>query len=403
MIHKIIIITENPFSSWDYDRLGIAFFLKNRLDVEVWDILEILHTSARAKEILPKELNLIKIRSFCNRSDVIKAISGLENTTMVICWIAYDTNTYFIYRELSRKNIKYCVSQTVSFPNPLKLKDTTGAHTLKRLIKRVLCLHPRDVVHHVWRKILLKHYSLFGINAADVVILTGGEKTRTVKLYPVDKNTHFLWAHALDYDRFLMENKQNLRDDILKGVFLDDYLPFHPDFNYMGIEYPITPEEYYPKICAFFSRLEHELNCKITIAAHPRSHYDELPDYFEGRPIIKGNTVQLVRDSQYVITHMSTALNFAILYQKPIIFVTMDKLQKMDAGKYIPGIYIGGIASELHCTPVNLDHIEHLSRKSLLNSDLTAYDKYRSNYIKMKGTPELPVWEIFILYIKKLI
>jgi hypothetical protein len=72
----------------------------------------------------------------------------------------------------------------------------------------------------------------------------------------------------------------------------------------------------------------------------------------------------------------------------------------MDTGKFIPGIYIDRVASELHCTPINLDQFEDLSKDDLLHTDLAAYDEYQSNFIKKKGTPELPLWEIFSSFIK---
>jgi hypothetical protein len=233
------------------------------------------------------------------------------------------------------------------------------------------------------------------------MILLGGEKSLENKIYPIDNHTKLLWAHSFDYDRYIQIKNQIALPDTSSCVFLDEYLPFHPDLQDIGIGSPVSSDEYYPKICKFFDYIEHEFHVRIIIAAHPKSNYEATSDFFQGRTVIKGDTARLVKDSSIVIAHMSTSINFAILFNKPILFATMDKLQKLKTGKYIPGLYIDKMASELMTEPVNIDHLNGLHQVKLLHINNEAYNTYKINYIKKDGTPELPFWEIFSLYCQR--
>jgi hypothetical protein len=142
------------------------------------------------------------------------------------------------------------------------------------------------------------------------------------------------------------------------------------------------------------------MNTEIVIAVHPRSNYNNLPDYFGGRSCIKGKTGQLIKDSSFVIAHMSTSIGFAVLYHKPIVFITTDKLYKMNSGKNLTGSYIQAIAAELGKNPINIDHMSEFNWNHEMEINEEAYLCYKNNYIKKKGTPEKPLWEIFCSYIQ---
>ena len=89
---------------------------------------------------------------------------------------------------------------------------------------------------------------------------------------------------------------------------------------------------------------------------------------------------------------MSTALNFAILYNKPIIF--------LDSNRYSM-IYrecILGHANALGESPVNISNALDLT---MINDQIDdrMYKNYKENYIKEAGTPEKPVWDVFCDYL----
>ena len=55
---------------------------------------------------------------------------------------------------------------------------------------------------------------------------------------------------------------------------------FSPDYLYMGVEPPVSADEYYPRVCLFFEFLEKKFNLHVIIAAHPSSDYNQKKDIF---------------------------------------------------------------------------------------------------------------------------
>jgi hypothetical protein len=398
-INKIIFIINYNLNKWDYDRLGIEFLRSKGLTVEVWDITNYLYSNSEGKKPDTELKNYDGIRILFKKNDILKAISLLYEGCLVNCTIGYDIHTVFLFRALSKYKIRYFVFGMVSFPDPYPVQSS--------FIKRMVSFLKKGItwkfipnIEHVLNEILLKYFFLFGIAPASVILLSG-EKSAKIFSYPVNETTTRLWTHNLDYDIYLKDTAGS-GDTVRKtGVFLDEYLPFHPDIhNKNEMKSPVIADEYYPKICDFFRKLETETNTQIVIAAHPKSDYEDKPDFFCGRNVIKGKTAHLVRESSFVIAHMSTSINFAVLYNKPILFITTDNLQKQKSGIFIPGLYIPAVAAELEKTPINLDHMSVLNLNEEMEVNDKAYLRYRERYIKKEGTPEKPTWDIFYSYLQ---
>jgi hypothetical protein len=234
-----------------------------------------------------------------------------------------------------------------------------------------------------------------GIRPATIILAGGAMSIDFNYRYPVSKKTEILWLHTTDYDKYLMERKTPVQSDRSMGVFLDEYLPFHPDFIHLGLSYPSTPEEYYPHLCKFFDLIEREYNVHIVIAAHPKSNYEKHPDYFAGRPVIRGKTVELVQKSGFTIGHMSTSINFAVLFHKPVIFITSNKLQRSFIGPYIELM-----ASQLGKKTINVTNPTLINWDKELSINEKAYMNYMHSYIKRDISEELPFWQIFANHIK---
>jgi hypothetical protein len=176
-------------------------------------------------------------------------------------------------------------------------------------------------------------------------------------------------------------------------------LPFHPDYDRLKLKPFSEAEAYYPSLRRFFDFLERERGAGIVIAAHPHSRYkDRLEDFFGGRPVVQGKTLELVRKAGFVIAHSSTALNFAVLFQKPVVFVTTDSLQRSQR----MARSIQAMAAWLGKTPINVDAPLGVDWARELTVDEKAYAQYRGAYIKKAGSPEKLAWQIFADHLKTL-
>ena len=236
-------------------------------------------------------------------------------------------------------------------------------------------------------------FTWIGVKPASL-ILAGGEEC-LVYPYPVDKSTEILWAHTLDYDLYLKERNVSPTERPI-AVFLDEYLPYHPDYTYAGIQPFITADSYYPLLNRFFSLVERELGLKVVIAAHPRSHYEKHPDYFEGREWVRGKTIELVKESRLVLAHMSTALNFANIFYKPVIFLTSSDFDKSWEGRYIKTM-----ANWFGEKPIFIDNDINIDWAQELTVSVSHYEHYRRAYVKTEHSAELPFWQIVANRLKR--
>ena len=77
----------------------------------------------------------------------------------------------------------------------------------------------------------------------------------------------------------------------------------------------------YNKTKKLIDKIEKKYNAKVVIACHPKSNYKIEDNFFNNRTLINHKTENLIKFSKFVITHGSTAISYAILYEKPILTI----------------------------------------------------------------------------------
>ena len=388
MIEKIVFLLEAQFNKRDYRRFGTETLINNGFIVEFWDFTPFINPLVFAKYTPPDRLTFEEFKVFDSKSAAIKEIYKLSpKKTLVVTFLSYQIKTIEIYQALSFRNILYASVASGSLPSPVTSKRNVINYILWKLSKQPLSLI-RGIVNRLPPQWL-------GVKPMNFV-LSGGEKA--VKRKPTDIKTNTIHACTFDYDLYLAEKFSS--DSQYEGniIFLDEYLPFHSNYLQMGVTAPCKPEEYYPPLVTFFERVEAALNSKIVIAAHPRSSYEKNPDYFGGRKVLRGMTSRLVKQSKCVIAHGSTAISFAVLYEKPVLLVTLNAIQNYKG--YPLAQYYEAMANSLGKKPINLDELLDIDWQSELELDRAAYESYRNSYIKSSLAPEKPCWQIFADYVK---
>lgn len=396
-VKNIILLTENMLDARDYERFGIDILVKNGFNVEVWDLTHFINPQAAKKVKLRSQMEFEHYYIINNYIDAKKKILAIDSSSFIVNFLTYRAETFNIYKCISKARINYCVLMTGSFPvqdefenNNLNL--TYSMPTILKYIRKktnnisfyklIKALKPNRLIDRA-----INYFSCekFGILPARFVFVDGEKHTH--HQYPIGSKTEKVWIHTLDYDIYLQHQKTTPLDSN-SCVFLDEYYPFHSDYIYMGKNSPVTAEEYYPKICNFFNYIEQRIGIKILIAAHPRSRYEELPDYFDKRAVITGKTAEIVKNSRFIIMHSSTSINFAVLYRKPIIFITTNQIQDSSHG-----VIIDRFASFFKKKTINVDQYFSLNMTQELSINETAYDQYKEFYIKKNGTDELFFWQ----------
>jgi hypothetical protein len=196
-----------------------------------------------------------------------------------------------------------------------------------------------------------------------------------------------------DYDRYI--DTRDRRDGALVqgryAVFLDSNLPFHSDLTFCGHRDRIDPVDYYRSLNRFFALLERTYGISIVIAAHPRADYDAAR--FEGRRIFRLSTAELVRDAEFVLSHASTAMSFAVLNCKPIIFIYTAGMAAAYERSFIRAMRC--FADYLDCPLYNIDELKDGQQVVVRRPNLECYERYKYNFLTSRLSESTPTQEIF--------
>lgn len=209
-------------------------------------------------------------------------------------------------------------------------------------------------------------------NFSYIVLSGGSDGIRQVKAKKlIGKDTKIITINSFDLQRYQKFKSKKLKALLSHdyAVFLDQYIPYHPDFALSGIKID-DPEKYFKLINNFFDRFEKFHNIPIEIALHPKSKYISNP--FNGRRIHSKETLNLILNSKIVIGHSSSALSFAALENKPIILIGTDTMIKND-------FYIKTFQTNLDCSLIDLSKKYDLPKKYPLNK--RSYDNFINRYL----------------------
>jgi hypothetical protein len=381
----IIFFIEYPFERWDFDRFGIERLQTAGFTVEVWDLTAVVRGSVGRKVTAFDPAEYAGSRQFHTTREVVAAVRAIDRACVVVCLITYTLGSLPVFRALAKAGIPYVVASNNILPR-------RKASTSRRFFNILRSFQPRRLAEAALMRLPCER---LGVRQA-ALLLAGGVRSCDVRK-PVARTSEVAWLHAWDYDAYLKVRSSPSSAGDTVGVFLDEFYPFHPDYALDGTNPPITAEEYYPLIRGFFDYLETRYTLRIAVAAHPRSHYERLPDVYGGRRVIRGRTAEMVRDARFVLAHSSTSINLAVLFRKPIIFLTSQTLRPS-----VWGESIALSASMLGKTPVDLEIPAAVNFAQELGVDERLYAAYQNDYVKKAGTQDLPFWQQFVEHVRRL-
>ena len=190
----------------------------------------------------------------------------------------------------------------------------------------------KENVKLIKSKIIQKEGDIKEINHPRALIVPTKYATESA-LNARQKGENILYVHRFDYDRYLRVNRNNDRQLNKYIVFVDSAMAdLHPDWVRLGYESNVRKnrDRYYAQLERFFNILEEHYGIPVIIAGHPGAEYDEKS--YSGREIVIGNTCELIRDARIVIFDISSAINYALLYDKEIVYHYSDDYTDMIYG-----------------------------------------------------------------------
>ena len=115
----------------------------------------------------------------------------------------------------------------------------------------------------------------------------------------------------------------------------------------------------------------------MVVALHPKSEQNEF--LFNNRRCFKYKTGQLVNDSEFVITHGSTSVSFAVLFKKPILFIFTDEIKKTHYHNTYASIL--ALADELGSKIINVDDYDKNNINLISSINCKKYEQYKYRYL----------------------
>ena len=377
---KIIFVVKNFFTKRDFNRCDIQNFLDDNITVEIWDLTEFLSKDFQ-KLIKPiNELNADYVKKFKNINEIKNNIKTLKSDDLMSVHLKYNLETVKIFRLLSKYKINY-IMYNVSSPDLGKLGRYLNNNIIKKFKKRLMNINFSNLFNY------FKNFIIQNINPKIIgvypvpFLLVGGAIYYKNKNKLIGKNTKIVRIHQRDYDLFLKNKKNNF--NILNkkyAVFLDQAAPFNSE-NIIENEF-IEPIKYYSSLENFFNFLKNKHNVDTIICAHPRSN-NKLTNYIKNYKIVNNQTLVYVKNSSFVICHDSLSINFAVMYNKPLLFIYNEVLKNSRYYNHLG--WINSVAGMFKKKPINVDEINNLNLDYELGIDKENYKKYFRNYIKFRG------------------
>ena len=367
----VLILSAHRITARDKERFGFYYYEKQNWEVITWSLGDLLgrrnalNYKILAKEILHGKFDITIDNALTTRSH------------------GYYWEKVFLLMLLKLR------SHRVIFGCGL-LPEIIERRSGKGRLRSLLATPVRFFLNMPWM--------LLRANAC----VAGGENKKTGFFYK-----HEIKGNSYDFDRYLEHEKQqgiSFQSNNGHGLYLEQGMHDCMDHRLMNRPYPIDREMMLREIANGLNELREKAAIRIVVKKHPRTDRCDLD--LIGLREDKRETTDAVRESSYVVAHYTTAVSFAVIHRKPIIFWVTKEQLKAENDPYINnGIKIGCemaklLGSQLVIWPARLSDVD---MTKALRVDEDKYKEYEKNYIRCSGALEVTNAEkVIAFYIPRL-
>ena len=310
-MHSLCLIVNSHFSSHYEKRININFYKKKGFKIKIFNVSNITYYNyfKNFKYKIKKNQKII------TKKNIKSVFSKLKNFDTIMVMLTLDEKSKIIFDELNKNNINYSLLESATLPTfPIFNKNFSeilfilSRYPLKAIAKAIRFINRPKV------KISPKY-----------IFYPGSRLYERWKKY--SSASKLISIPAMDYDRLIIYKRNKKRQKNIKknkfATYIADY-HFHPDTVFR--EESIIPQKhpstdlYYKPIKSFLEDFNKITNLEINIAKHPKQ--ENKINYYNYGKQFSAKTFELVRDSNFVIVQSSLAVSFAVLFSKPMIFIS---------------------------------------------------------------------------------
>ena len=373
---KLIFINYSPLTKKLAEDFYISKLIDRGFEVKYLDVTNIFFKNITISDAIERDY-ITKINSYKD----LKIFFEYNKDAICIILITYELKVLKLYRFFKKYNLKTMFFARYGLP----------IYSNKNIFQKVLILIkiPSKIIDY-FKYYFVKIFILFGYVKLYDVVFTAGELVKN----SFKKNAKIvIEINFTDYDKFLeiKDKTGNILIDKKYCVYLDEYIPFHPDIAMVGL-HALKPYNYYNSMNNFFDLVEKKFNIEVVIAAHPKADYAK--NFFNGRKIYKYKTAELVKNSEFCFSHASTSICFSIFFNKPLFFIYTNEFKKLYKNNAFS--FMVRMSNVLGRQIFNINDIDNKFdfNKFDMNVNCKLYSDYIINYFTTKKTENIMTFDI---------
>ncbi len=380
---KIIYLAFAPLTERIAREWYVDFLVANGHAVEFWNLAPFLEGIQGGQGLK----NADYARTFFSLDEFKKSISAPENRGAVcVMLMGYGERFIPIYRLASKSGCRMVYLAVAYQPEG-------AAQIWKR--RALLLSDPSKFATRLYHRLKASLYTRLGLVRPYDVVFSPSPKIAATKFHA----KKIVPVNSINYDRYIEATKSpDLDVPRPYVVFLDIFHAFQADLTFLKVP-SVEPERYYSSLNRFFDLVERKYGIAVVIAAHPKAHYS--PERFNGRAIYYGQTPSLVKNCEFVISHHSTSIGFAVLARKPAIFVYTQ--QMLDLYRHQQVSDITEMATYLASPAYNADLIGSPEQIELPEVNASRYDAYKYEFLTTPESEHMAAQDVFYKKVKSLL
>jgi hypothetical protein len=384
MIKKVVFIGYQPLTKKVLEDFYFQELLDNNFEVAYWDLTKNFF-NVNFEDYLNDDfiLKVNTLKEFENQLRQIDIKSTLFHLT-----ITFEYRVIGLYSLLSKYNCK-----TSFFGRGVQPDFSTNIQNNSFFLKFYLFLKAMLSYEFIGNKYafllkkigVVKHYSLvFKSGEHGMRAIGVGNRYDNMKSKIIEIN-------SFDFEKFIKTKHEPKLIDKKYCVYLDEYLPFHPDFELFNM--PIVNSDiFYNSLNIFFNKIEKDFNIDVIIAAHPKALKYKTHNFFGGRDVIFNKSAELTKDAEFILFHCSSSVSFAILNNKTILSLNSNSIKNQ-----MPNYYntINCFSKKIDSKIINIDEkIDEMI--DLLKPNNYKYKEYIYSYLTSKESENFSTSQLFI-------